>query len=398
MFKAVVTCDHPNPPAALVKQASTATYFEVRFVPTQRTTYTLDVQLSNKSIKESPAKVSIQAMGMASSTATGQSMKIGVSVPKDSAVAKTPFSFKIVYSDVPDPSAITCKIIDSNGVEVLGELSNRSNGNIDVTLIPQIHGYHKIVPYYEGCVVSGNMGFECSPEPTAKVIGKQERDDGVRGSPYTIQVGSINCVLANFKFAVKGPPGPGGASVVIASFNLNPNGTDTGITTSFAPMKGGKANPNGVENGIFSLTFTPTVMGPHTFVGFLNGKPLTGAPVVINVGPSVDAGIVHGNVMSVNVGSPAGPTSPKSGYSAPSAQAQAQIASPKGAPAQFSGQPAAFGGQPAQFGGQPAQFGGQPAQFGGQPAQFGGQQAGASVPRSASKGHTPGKSSSSHKK
>jgi hypothetical protein len=342
-------------------------------------------------------------------------MKIGVSVPKDSAVAKTPFTFKIVYSDVPDPGAITCKITDSNGVEVLGELSNRTTGNIDVSLIPQIHGYHKIVPYYEGCVVSGNMGFECSPEPTAKVIGKQERDDASRGSPYTIQVGSINCVLANFKFAVKGPPGPSGATV-IASLNLNPNGTDTGITTSFAPMKGGKANPNGVENGIFSLTFTPTTMGPHTFVGFLSGKPLTGAPVTIHVGPSTDAGMVHGNVMSVNVGSPAGPTSPKSSFAAPSSQAQSQIASPKGPPAQFSGQPAAFGqpaqfggqpaqfgGQPAQFGGQPAQIGGQPAQFGGQPAQFGGQPAQiggqpaqpatqtSAPPRSHSKGHTKGK-------
>jgi len=367
MFKSSVIADEgPNPPS-IVKQTPRGD-FEVRFTPTHRTRYVLGVTLSDNPIKNSPCEVIIRAMGAAVVAASGENMKIGVAVPKDAAVAKTPFYFKITYSDVPSPSEITCRVTDPTGAEYDTILSKRSNSDIDVEFTPQVHGFHKITPYYEGVLVSGNMGFECSPEPTAKVIGPQERNDGERGVEYCVKIGAINCVLKHFKFAIKGPTGG-----VIASFNISPNGTDSGILTKFTPQKGGKANPNGVENGIFDISFTPHEIGTHTFVGFLNGKPLGGAPVTIHVGGS-GMSTIGGSVMQVNMAAP----SPRGPASAASPRS-GQHGSPRtGQPAQFGG--SSGGGQPAQFGGQPAQFGGpsggQPAQFGGssggQPAQFGG--------------------------
>jgi len=221
--------------------------------------------------------VDISAFGMAGTADTMRMMKIGVAIPNTSAVAKLPFQFKIVYSDVPEWKFITCKVIDSQGTEQMGELQKLGGDEINVTVIPQIHGHHKVVPLYEGCVVSGQMGFECSPEPTGKIIGPSDRADGVLGQDYNIKIGAINCILTNFKFALKGPPSGG----VVASMNLNPNGQESGITTKFTPQKGGKANPNGVENGIFDVFFKATVAGNYTFIAFLNGKPLSGAPVNI---------------------------------------------------------------------------------------------------------------------
>jgi len=166
-------------------------------------------------------------------------------------------------------------------------------GEIDVSLTPEVHGFHKVSLFYDSAVVSGQMGFDCSPEPTAKVIGDQVRNDSAVGNEYTIRVGSINCKLDNFKFAVKGPNG-----AVVASLNIDPS-KDQGINTKFTPHKGAPPNPNGVENGIWDLKFVPKFGGAHTVLCFLNGKPVQNSPVTVNV--QIDDSYSVGKTQRVNM-------------------------------------------------------------------------------------------------
>lgn len=119
---------------------------------------------------------------------------------------------------------------------------------IDVLLIPPVHGSYRVKIFYDGTPVSGgNMGFEVSPEPMSKVIGENFRSDGMLAVEYTIKVAAINSTLNSYKVAIKGPGGS-----VVASFNLDPNGNDIGITTKFNPQVG-SVNPNGIANGIYDF-------------------------------------------------------------------------------------------------------------------------------------------------
>jgi len=245
-------------------------------------------------------------------------MKISVSVDATTATVNVPFKFQIKHVDVPQPTLIRCKVVDDNGSVVEIALHPQSGqGIIDVLLTPLVAIPHFITLSYDGSPVSGKSEFKVNPEPYAAVIGEQDRDDGVVGDDYSVQVQSINVKIFDFKFAVKGPGPQGGPPVVVASLLGSPK--DQGISTYFKAHKGQLANPNGVENGIFDVTFKPKFAGTYSFLAYLHGKPLAIFPVV-NISCLVEGSVATGKQSKVVTASEIDTT-----FTSP----RAELASPK---------------------------------------------------------------------
>lgn len=248
-----------------------------------RDVFTLDVILksSGKQIKKSPQVVDVSLIQQVVQSSE-ESMRISVNVDATSATVNVPFKFQILHTDVPEPSLIRCKVVDATGTLVEIVLHPQSGkGVIDVLLTPLVATPHVISLTYDGSPVSGKSEFKVNPEPYAAVIGEQDRDDGVVGEDYPVQVESINVKIFDLKVAVKGPNPQGGPPIVVAS--LLDSEKDQGITTSFKPQRGQLANPNGVENGIFDLSFKPKIAGSYSVLIYLHKKPLAiHFPVTIN--------------------------------------------------------------------------------------------------------------------
>jgi len=234
-----------------------------------------------------------------------------------------------MFVDVPDPKVITCKVVDPSGTQLKTEFAPQfSAGFIEVLLTPEMAGFHNINLFYEGSPITGTSPFQTNPAPYAEIIGESNRNDAVAGDDYVVKLSSINCKVGDFKFAVKGPSsfGSTAAPTVIASLGLDPS-KDAGIGVKF--FKDNKpANPNGSENGQWDIKFATKFPGVFTLLVFLNGKPIKGCPVTINV--ASDASTAKGggaqkvvlcsdvdNVTPVNATSPREPTSPKTISSSP---------------------------------------------------------------------------------
>jgi len=333
-FKAFVTGDDGSSCPALVRDTGSAN-FEVRFVPLKRINYTLDVQLYDKSIKGSPYSVQIRAIGQRQMDSSERDMKISCSIDRTSAVAKQPFKYQIVYANVDNPHSVTSQVLDPSGTVVPTQMTVRAHDKEnDILVVPPTHGSYRVKVFYDGTPVSGPpMGFEVSPEPTSKVVGPNLRQDGVMGVEYVIKVAAINCTLNNYKIAVKGPSGS-----VVASFNLDPNGNDVGITTKFNPQVG-SVNPNGIANGLYDFKFTPKLVGDHQMIIFFNGGPLPGSPVTIQVAPSPHQSVTYGTSQVVNKASASSGATPRDmgGYSSP-------LSSPHTSPPTGSRGPQVIGG------------------------------------------------------
>jgi len=265
-------------------------------------------------------------------------MKISCSIDRTSAVAKQPFKYQIVYSNVDNPHSVTSQVLDPSGNVVPTQMTVRAHDKEnDILVVPPTHGSYRVKVFYDGTPVSGPpMGFEVSPEPTSKVVGPNLRQDGVMGVEYTIKVAAINCTLNNYKIAVKGPTGS-----VVASFNLDPNGNDVGITTKFNPQVG-SVNPNGIANGLYDFKFTPKLVGDHQVIIFFNGGPLPGSPVTIQVAPSPHQSVTYGTSQVVNKASASSAASPQDmgGYSSPGGG----YGSPAGGYGSPAGAPRSYGG------------------------------------------------------
>jgi len=256
---------------------------EVRFVPPQKEVYVLDVKQSAHSIKKSPQEVTLSAIAMATDMPQASNMKICVQVEEKSSQVKLPFKFQILFANVPDPKLITAKVADpTNKILAIEYAPQYSSGQIEVLLTPENQGTHKINLFYEGTVISGTSPFQTNPEPYAYIIGDQDRNDAYPGDDYCVKLGAVNCKIADFKFALKGPAthGAKGAPVVVASLGLDPS-KDQGIGVKFF-KDNQPANPNGIENGNWDIKFNTKFSGQYTLLVFHNAKPIQGCPVTIN--------------------------------------------------------------------------------------------------------------------
>lgn len=255
---------------------------EVRFVPTSRDTYVLDVKQSDHSIKQSPQDVPLSALALSDNLPTQSNMKVAVQVEEKSSVVNVPFKFTIIFADVPDPKLITAKVTDPTGKVLPIEYAPQySSGSIEVLLTPQNAGTHKINMFYEGVVISGTSPFQTNPEPFASIIGESVRNDAYPGDEYLVKMAAVNCKIADFKFALKGPGSHGAqTATVVASLGLDPS-KDQGIGVVFQ-KDSTPVLPNGTENGTWDIKFMTKFSGEYNLLVFHNGKPIKGCPVQIN--------------------------------------------------------------------------------------------------------------------
>lgn len=87
----------------------------------------------------------------------------------------------------------------------------------------------------------------------ALVIGPSERGDALVGSPFILQVCTLNMLSSDPHILVSDPAGQR------LQYQLESSG-----------------------NRVFDLSFTPTAPGPHSIVFLLRGKPITGSPVTVH--------------------------------------------------------------------------------------------------------------------
>jgi len=256
---------------------------EVRFVPTTRDVYVLDVKQSEHSIKKSPQEVPLTAIELAKDMPAQSNMRISVQVEEKTSQVKVPFKFQILFANVPDPKHITAKVTDpTNKILPVEYAPQYSSGQIEVLLTPENAGTHKINLFYEGTIVSGTSPFQCNPEPYAYIVGDQVRNDAYPGDEYCVKMSAINCKIGDFKFALKGPASHGatGVPTVVASLGLDPS-KDKGIGVKFT-KDNQPANPNGTENGSWDVKFNTKFSGQYTLLVFYSAKPIQGCPVTIN--------------------------------------------------------------------------------------------------------------------
>jgi len=256
---------------------------EVRFVPPVRDVYVLDVKQSNHSIKKSPQEVPLTAIELAKEMPEQSNMRVSVQVEEKTSQVKLPFKFQIIFAQVPDPKLITAKVTDPTGKLLpIDYAPQYSSGFIEVLLTPENQGTHKINLFYEGTVISGTSPFQTNPEPYAYIVGDQERNDAYPGDDYLVKMNTINCKIADFKFALKGPASHGakGNPVVVASLGLDPS-KDQGIGVKFY-KDNQPANPNGTENGSWDIKFNTKFSGQYTLLVFHHANPIKGCPVTIN--------------------------------------------------------------------------------------------------------------------
>eukprot|EP01128_Nolandella_sp_AFSM9_P005943 TRINITY_DN2974_c1_g1_i1.p1 TRINITY_DN2974_c1_g1~~TRINITY_DN2974_c1_g1_i1.p1 ORF type:complete len:2256 (+),score=483.29 TRINITY_DN2974_c1_g1_i1:35-6769(+) len=252
--------------------------FQLRFVPITREKHTVDVQLKQKSIRNSPQDVFIGIQNDMPKK-DDSNLRIGVAVDKNDGTVGVPMKFQISHKSAEVP-LISHVVRDPKENELQTEQAITGDDSLSVSLTPSMKGPHAIRVFYEGAPTSGEpVIFNVNPSPAARLIGGGDRT-GHATVAFTFQIATVNVKRKHLTCGVKGPDGK-----VCNSLNLDPTGKDT-MKAKFTASPGRPKNYNGVSDGVFDLTFTPKNIGVYTVMFYMNKKPIPGSPMQVTVGSS----------------------------------------------------------------------------------------------------------------
>lgn len=221
--------------------------FTVGFTPEIDGELTVDLGIGDDEVQGAPLIVDVLPAPSASLQGP----------PRRNAIANRPFNFKLNTENL-NPDDLAIKITDGkSGKPFKGPIKVVDNdGVFDVSFTPTEEGELKINMEIDGEPIDGSpLLVDVAPEPWAKLNNPGTR--GTVGEPMKIEIDTVNVTPYDLDISVKDPVGKPVAHQV----------KDRG-------------------NGKFDLEFVPKRQGPTKIEVKLEGKPIEGSPLSLDVDPA----------------------------------------------------------------------------------------------------------------
>jgi len=204
----------------------------------------VDVKLDGKPLDGGPLSMDVEPAPYAE-----------LIMPKERAVADHPFVIKGKVVNL-DPRDIDISIVQSDGKKITPKVVDNNNGTFSVTFVPSKKGSVKIVAELDG-------------EP-------------VPGSPMTISVDAAPYAALLGPSFIKGKVNQP-TIITLEATNVAPNDLEVIVKDEKGRKVPVQVKPKGDK---IELSFVPQTEGKHTADINLEGAPIDGAPLTIDVDPS----------------------------------------------------------------------------------------------------------------
>ena len=229
--------------------------FEIEFTPVDKGKVRIDVNLEGKPVEGCPLNLDVEPKPYAKLTR-----------PKENPVAAHPYSMQLDVINV-KPTDLDIKIVDDKGNLVAApKLRDLGNGKFDLTFTPDYKGPATVIVNLEGKPVDGSpMRLEVEPCPWAKVVGPSDRL-ATATKPFVFKVDTINVKPQDLKVSVKDAAGK-----------------------ELVGPKDVQIKDN--KDKTFDIEFVVPIHGRSTVDVLLEGKPIEGAPLRLDVAHKPEASL-----------------------------------------------------------------------------------------------------------
>jgi len=217
---------------------------EVEFTPLDKGNHTVDIKLEGKHVEGSPMTLNVEPKPWAK-----------LNRPKEPPTASKPCKMVLEVINV-KPSDLVAKVLDANNNPLPPPtITDNHNGTFDLVFTPKDQGKHVVEVLLEGKHVEGSpMILTSDPKPWAKLRTPDKAP--VAGKPFKMYLDTVN---------------------------VKPKDLDGKITDA----QGRVTTPSikDLGNGTYELEFTPNEKGKIRVDVNLEGKPVEGSPMTLDVEP-----------------------------------------------------------------------------------------------------------------